>query len=126
MYKQDSSRNLGNMLHGRRLHLHLLHYFLKNQQQSAESSKVIPIDVAVKNMRAVEFLEFHGECTWEEFARINQKIDTLQNIKNYCLIGVGGGTNIDCVRAIAYLRNVPFVSVPTLASNDAPVCKCKY
>eukprot|EP00871_Galdieria_phlegrea_P003161 jgi/Galph1/3846/GphlegSOOS_G2490.1 len=35
-------------------------------------------------------------------------------------MGVGGGTNIDCVRAIAYLRSVPFISVPTLASNDAP------
>ncbi|GJQ15943.1 hypothetical protein GpartN1_g7734.t1 [Galdieria partita] len=73
-----------------------------------------------KAAQVVEFLEFHGECTWEEFTRINQKIDTLHIANTYCLIGVGGGTNVDCVRAIAYLRNVSFISVPTLASNDAP------
>ncbi|PYD07507.1 hypothetical protein DND47_30785 [Pseudomonas syringae pv. syringae] len=76
-----------------------------------------------KAAQVVEFLEFHGECTWEEFNRIHQKIDTLHITNSYCLIGVGGGTNIDCVRAIAYLRNVSFISVPTLASNDAPVRK---
>jgi len=74
MYKQDSSRNLGNMLHGRRLHLHLFHYFLKNQQQSAESSKVIPIDVAVKNMRAVEFLELFGDSSCSRWV----PLDALQ------------------------------------------------
>jgi len=84
----------------------------KNIQESIEKYKAA---------QTVEFLEFHGECTWEEFSRINQKIDTLNIGNSYCLVGVGGGTNIDCVRAIAYLRNVPFISVPTLASNDAPV-----
>lgn len=35
------------------------------------------------------------------------------------IIGVGGGKVLDCAKYIAFLNNIPFISVPTSTSNDA-------
>lgn len=34
------------------------------------------------------------------------------------IIGMGGGKVLDCAKYIGFLRNIPFISVPTSASND--------
>ena len=40
------------------------------------------------------------------------------NVKAQVLIGIGGGKVIDATKYAAYLKKLPFLSVPTSASSD--------
>lgn len=35
-----------------------------------------------------------------------------------CIIGIGGGKVLDCAKYIAFLNNLPFISIPTSTSHD--------
>jgi glycerol dehydrogenase len=63
------------------------------------------------------FEKFCGECTRNE-------IDRLRAVcrANSCtvIVGVGGGKALDTAKGVAYYEDTPFVSVPTIASTDAP------
>ena len=63
------------------------------------------------------FERFGGECTHEE-------IDRLREIytKNGCTVtvGVGGGKALDTAKAVAYFEKGTVISIPTIASTDAP------
>lgn len=40
------------------------------------------------------------------------------NVKTQVIVGIGGGKVIDAAKYAAYLRKIPFISVPTSASSD--------
>lgn len=56
-------------------------------------------------------------CTDERVSALESRIERLDAD---VAIGVGGGTAIDAVKAAASRTGVAFVSVPTVASTDAP------
>ena len=49
---------------------------------------------------------------------LSSKIDKKKYISYDCIIGVGGGKAIDTGKYLAYKLGIPFISVPTTASND--------
>ncbi len=68
-----------------------------------------------ENIEAV-FCRFGGETSLEEVELHQAELDGRVD----CLIAVGGGKCVDAGKSIAFRLGVPFVIVPTLASNDAP------
>ena len=37
-----------------------------------------------------------------------------------CVIGIGGGKGLDAAKGVAHRRALPFIAVPSIASNDSP------
>ena len=64
-------------------------------------------------------LNFGGECSQAEIANAIAAARGAGAPVD-CLIAVGGGKCIDAGKCIAYRLDVPMVSCPSLASNDAP------
>lgn len=65
----------------------------------------------------VVFEKFNGECTRKEIDRLREIYQT-----NGCrvTVGVGGGKTLDTAKGVAYFEGTPVISVPTIASTDAP------
>jgi len=64
---------------------------------------------------------FSGECSK------NQRelgIKKAQEVKAEVVVGLGGGKAIDLAKAIAFNVNARVVSLPSIASNDAPTSSC--
>ncbi len=80
------------------------------------------LDASIKKADAEMFsFVFSGECSK------NQKdigIQKAQAVKADVVVGVGGGKAIDMAKAIAYNTDARMVSLPTIASNDAPTSSC--
>lgn len=56
-------------------------------------------------------------ATAAEVDRLAREIDDLDAD---VIVGIGGGSTIDAVKAAGHLRGIRWVSVPTVASTDAP------
>lgn len=69
-------------------------------------------------MAAVEVL-FGGECSPSEIGRVAAELRRLSPPID-CLVTVGGGKCLDAGKCAAERLSVPMVSVPTIASTDAP------
>lgn len=64
-------------------------------------------------------VEVMGYCELDS-TKIEDIIELAFNIdsKTECIVGIGGGKVIDVAKYAAYLRKLPFISVPTSASSD--------
>lgn len=61
--------------------------------------------------------KFHGECSYEEVARLHELIENDTDL----ICGVGGGKVLDTAKALANRRHKPFVAIPTIAATCAAV-----
>ncbi len=66
---------------------------------------------------SIEFEIFRRECSWEEINRVK---DIASRLGVDFIMAFGGGKAIDTGKAVANLLEISFVSVPTIASTDAP------
>lgn len=97
---------------------HLGNKFLILAGKTIMKKKQEPIENSFKDIGLeCEFVRFNGEVTTSEYKRI---ADIATNGNFDVIIGLGGGKTIDTAKAAANLVNVPFVSAPSTASNDAP------
>ena len=62
------------------------------------------------------FVQFNGESTRKEIARISE-IAKEENCD--CIVGLGGGKVIDTTKAVAGFNHIPVVIIPTIAATDA-------
>ncbi len=68
----------------------------------------------------VSFLEFGGEVTHEGIERLKS---AFGNGKADVVIGAGGGKGIDAGKALTHALGKALITLPTVASNDAPTSK---
>ncbi len=68
------------------------------------------------NVEVVDVL-YGGESTREEASRV---ADIIRQEHAQVSIGIGGGKTLDTAKAAAWEAGVRMISVPTVASNDAP------
>ena len=66
-----------------------------------------------------EVVIFHGECSTEEVDRVGEVLQAMATPVD-CVVAVGGGKCLDVGKGVAHRLGMPMVSVPTLASTDAP------
>ena len=66
---------------------------------------------------ASRVLAFHGEVTW---AAIEQLAEQGRSVNADAVIGIGGGKGLDAAKGAALKLELPFIAVPTIASNDSP------
>jgi|TARA_B100001964_G_scaffold244462_1_gene326012 glycerol dehydrogenase len=60
---------------------------------------------------------FNGECSENEIKRL---MNYAQKHDCDIVIGLGGGKVLDTAKAVAFYKKIPFIAVPTVASNDGP------
>lgn len=63
------------------------------------------------------FERFGGECTRNE---INRLREVCRRHGCTVIVGMGGGKALDTAKGVAFFEKIPVVSVPTIASTDAP------
>ena len=68
----------------------------------------------------VTFLELSGEVTADGIERLQS---TFGDAKADVVVGAGGGKGIDAGKALAHARGGALITLPTVASNDAPTSK---
>lgn len=66
---------------------------------------------------AAAIFEFSGECSR---GQVQLGIDMAERSGSEVIIGAGGGKAIDLAKAVAAPLNARVVTLPTIASNDAP------
>lgn len=67
---------------------------------------------------SLQIIEVSDEVTHANITARANAVDASG--RNVIIVGVGGGKAIDLARAVSWRLDAPFVSVPTIASNDSP------
>ena len=65
-------------------------------------------------------VERDGFGVYATAAAVDGIAERIEELGADVVVGIGGGSTIDAVKAAGYLRDVRWVSVPTIASTDAP------
>lgn len=65
--------------------------------------------------RASTTLAFRGEVTTGAIEKLAEQAGNAD-----CVIGIGGGKGLDAAKGVAYTLGLPFIAVPSIASNDSP------
>jgi glycerol dehydrogenase len=76
------------------------------------------IEESFKDSNAtIIFEKFGGECSGKEIDRLR----TLY-VSHNCtvVVGIGGGKTLDTAKGVSYFEGGPVISIPTIASTDAP------
>lgn len=60
---------------------------------------------------------FNNECTSEEVDRL---IGVCRDNRCDVIVGLGGGKSLDTAKAVSHSEEIPVITVPTIASTDAP------
>ncbi len=68
------------------------------------------------NLDVVGVEWYGGQCSWENIQALNYKAQTLMAD---CFIAVGGGRSLDTIKAAAFARGVPLITIPTIAATCA-------
>ncbi|MBE9927488.1 MULTISPECIES: glycerol dehydrogenase [Cellulosimicrobium] len=61
-----------------------------------------------------------GFGTYATAAEVDRLAREIDELGADVIVGIGGGSTIDAVKAAGHLRGIRWVSVPTVASTDAP------
>ncbi|UTT59933.1 glycerol dehydrogenase [Cellulosimicrobium cellulans] len=61
-----------------------------------------------------------GFGTYATAAEVDRLAREIDEVGADVIVGIGGGSTIDAVKAAGHLRGIRWVSVPTVASTDAP------
>jgi glycerol dehydrogenase-like iron-containing ADH family enzyme len=69
---------------------------------------------------SVAFLEFNGEVTREGLKRLNSAFEAS---RTDVIVGAGGGKGIDAGKALVHACGGALITLPTVASTDAPTSK---
>jgi glycerol dehydrogenase len=64
---------------------------------------------------------FSGECSHNQ---VRIALEKARAEGTDAVVGAGGGKAIDLAKAVAFTLHVPMISLPTIASNDAPTSAC--
>ena len=75
-----------------------------------------PIFHGKANLDVVGVEWYGGQCSWENIQALNYKAQTLMAD---CFIAVGGGRSLDTIKAAAFARGVPLITIPTIAATCA-------
>ena len=67
--------------------------------------------------RPHEILSFRGEVTYAAIEALTAK---GRGFDADCVIGIGGGKGLDAAKGAALRLGLPFIAVPSIASNDSP------
>ncbi len=65
----------------------------------------------------VTIVRFGGECSDSEIDKLTAEV---QKVGAEVVVGIGGGKTLDTAKAVGHGCKTPVVTVPTLASTDAP------
>jgi glycerol dehydrogenase len=66
----------------------------------------------------VQVVPVNDEVTHANIGRRVAEVDVSAGLP--VIVGVGGGKSLDLARAVSWKLRAPFVTVPTIASNDSP------
>lgn len=76
--------------------------------------------VAYSGRALPPIIDFEGEITFAAIARLT---DTARPHSPSVIVGIGGGKALDAAKGVAHALKCPMVTVPTIASTDAPTSK---